>query len=53
MRENRRVRNVVLCDREPCINQLDELDSIIAILFGAIGSLVFFSLPYLVAIIVI
>ena len=53
MRENKRVRNVVLCHREPCINQLDELDSWIAVLFGAAGSLIFFALPYLVAVILI
>ena len=53
MRENKRVRNVVLCRRESYVNQLDELDSWIAVLFGAAVGLSFFALPYLVAIILI
>ncbi len=53
MRENKRVRNVVLCRRESYVNQLDELDSWVAVLFGAAGSLMFFTLPYLVSVILI
>ena len=53
MRENKRVRNVLLCKEKPSINQLDELDSWIAVLFGVAGSLMFFAVPYIMAVILI